>query len=560
MMTALTSRLRASLARIGHYRPRMGPECLTLVTALAFTLFYNLPFWQGALAGYVLTKPGIWALAAGYAIVLTSLQSVVFLLFVGRWTVKPLLSLLIVLAAAVSYFTYYYGTYFDTTMLTNVLQTDIQETGELLTESLVLHMAIFAALPVALLWRVHIPAVSWRHAILRRTAYLSLTVVALVGSVLLTYHSLSPLMRNQPELRYLVTPGNYLVSLERVLAASDRATPQQRLPLEHDATAAPHEGQKPALLVIVVGETVRAANWGLNGYARQTTPQLAQRDVINYPNVSSCGTSTAVSVPCMFSPLGHDDYDEGYISSHESLLDVLQNAGLKVLWLDNQSGCKGVCDGVASSSIAPGDYPSLCQDGRCFDAVLTEELKRYVAQSNGDTVIVLHQMGNHGPSYYQRYPEAFRHFTPTCDSADLSQCSRQQIVNSYDNAILYNDQLLSGLTDYLDQQQGFAASMIYVSDHGESLGENGLYLHGLPYAIAPDAQTRVPMLWWLSDDFVKRFAIDTACLKAKADQPYRHANLFHTTLGLLDIRTDVYRAQQDIVRPCRSAGHTNSQG
>lgn len=559
MMTAVISRLRVTLARLWHYRPRIGPERLTLVTALAFTLLYNLPFWQGALAGHAPTAPGTWALAAGYAIVLTSLQSVVFLMLVGRWTVKPLLSLLIVLAAAVSYFTNNYGTYFDTSMITNVLQTDTQEAGDLLTGSFVVHMALFAALPIALLWRVRIPAVSWRRAILRRTAYLSLAAVALVASVLLTYHSLSPLMRNQPELRYLVTPGNYLVSLERVLAASDRVTPQQRLPLERDATAAPHEGQKPALLVIVVGETVRAANWGLNGYARQTTPRLARRDVINYPNVSSCGTSTAVSVPCMFSPLGHDDYDEGYIRSHESLLDVLQDAGLEVLWLDNQSGCKGVCDGVASSSIAADDYPSLCPDGRCFDAVLTEELKRRVAQSSGDTVIVLHQLGNHGPSYYQRYPDAFRRFTPTCDSADLSQCSRQQVVNSYDNAILYDDQLLSGLIDYLDRQQGFATSMIYVSDHGESLGENGLYLHGLPYAIAPDVQTRVPMLWWLSDDFAKRAAIDTTCLKAQADQPYRHANLFHSTLGLLDITTAVYRSQQDIVRRCRrESDHSDS--
>lgn len=549
----MISRFHSALAGCWRSRLRLGPECLTLITALAFTLFYNVPFWRGALAGHALSMPGTWALAAGYAVVLTSLQYVVFVLFVGRWTAKPVLSLLIGLAAVVSYFTGHYGTYFDTTMIVNVLQTDTREAGELLTGSFLLHMAIFAVLPIVVLSRVHIPAASWRWAIVRRVAYLSLGVITLVASVLLSYHSLSALMRNRPELRYLVTPGNYLVSMERVLAASEQVAPQQRLPLGSDASVAAHEGDKPALLVIVVGETVRAANWGLSGYTRQTTPQLAKRAVINYLDVASCGTSTAVSVPCMFSPLGREDYDKRYIERHESLLDVFEHAGIDVLWLDNQSGCKGVCDGVKSDSIAISDYPWLCQDGRCFDGVLVEELKRRVRRASGDTVIVLHQLGNHGPSYYQRYPDDFRRFTPTCDTADLSRCSQQQIVNSYDNAILYTDHLLGQLIDFLGEQQRFAASLIYLSDHGESLGEHGLYLHGLPYAIAPDEQTHVPLVWWLSTDMQRRAGIDAACLKAHADQPYSQANLFHTALGIMDVATTVYRPGQDIGQTCRRA-------
>ncbi|MDW5377829.1 phosphoethanolamine--lipid A transferase [Halomonas sp. HP20-15] len=554
-MTSLLSRLPSSAAGIvagsWHYRPRVSTECLTLIVTVVFTLLYNIPFWQGALDGHAWSAPGTWLLIAGYAVVLTSLQYVVFLLFVSRWTAKPLLALLILVAATVSYFTGTYGTYFDTTMITNVLQTDSREAGELLTESFALHMAVFALLPIALLHRVRIPAISWRRAVLRRLGYLSLAAIALIASVLLTYHSLSPLMRNRPELRYLVTPGNYLVSMGRVLTAHDSVEPQQRLPLESDAKLAAHPGHKPALLVIVVGETARAANWGLNGYHRQTTPQLAQRDVINYPDVSSCGTSTAVSVPCMFSPLGHEDYDESYIDSHESLLDVLRHAGVNVLWLDNQSGCKGVCDGVASEYIAPDDYPALCQDGRCLDGALAKELKRRVERSHGDTVIVLHELGNHGPSYYQRYPEAFRRFTPTCDSADLSQCSQQRIVNSYDNAILYNDTVLSDIIDFLARQQRFAASMVYLSDHGESLGEHGLYLHGLPYAIAPDEQTHVPMIWWLSKAMQRRASIDSSCLRSNADRPHSHANLFHSVLGIMGVTTQVYRPEFDIVSSCR---------
>nr|WP_298411764.1 phosphoethanolamine--lipid A transferase [uncultured Halomonas sp.] len=551
-MMPLFSRLKGTLAHVGYYRPCMGPERLTLVTTLAFTLLYNLAFWRRALAGHDPTTPSTWVLATGYAVVLTSLQYVVFLLFVSRWTVKPLLALLILIAAAVSYFTNSYGTYFDSTMITNVLQTDTQEAGELLTGGFLLHMTLFAVLPILLLSRIHIPVVSWRRALLRRTGYLSLSAVVLVVSILLTYQHLSPLMRNQPELRYLVTPGNYIVSMERVLATNDQVAPQERLPLENDASITEHPNQKPALLVIVVGETVRAANWGLNGYSRQTTPELAQRDVINYSDVASCGTSTAVSVPCMFSPLGHEDYDKSYIARHESLLDVLKHAGIDVTWLDNQSGCKGVCDGVANASISAKDYPGLCRNGRCFDEALTEELKRRIEQSTGDTVIVLHELGNHGPSYYQRSPDAFRHFTPTCDNADLSQCAQQAIINSYDNAILYNDRVLSNMIDFLGQQQRFTASMIYLSDHGESLGENGVYLHGLPYIIAPDEQTKVPMIWWLSDAMRKRTGIDSDCLKAAADQPHSQANLFHTALGVMDVTTEIYRPALDIGRSCRA--------
>ncbi len=550
-MTSSLLRLPRPVAGAWNYRPQLSTERLTLIVTLAFTLLYNTPFWQAALEGHAWTAAGTWALIAGYAVVLTTLQYVVFLLFMSRWTAKPLLALLILVAATVSYFTGTYGTYFDTTMIENVLQTDTREASELLTESFMLHMAVFALLPILLLHRVYIPAVSWRRALLRRLGYLSLATVALIASILLTYHSLSPLMRNQPELRYLVTPGNYLVSMVRVLTAHDSVEPQQRLPLESDAKLAAHPGQKPALLVVVVGETVRAANWGLNGYDRQTTPQLAQRDVINYTNVSSCGTSTAVSVPCMFSPLGHEDYDESYIDSHESLLDVLQHAGVNVLWLDNQSGCKGVCAGVASDSIGADDYPVLCQDERCLDGALAKELERRVARSQGDTVIVLHELGNHGPSYYRRYPQAFRHFTPTCDSGDLSQCSQQQIVNSYDNAILYNDSVLSEIIDFLAQQQRFAASMVYLSDHGESLGEHGLYLHGLPYAIAPDEQTRVPMFWWLSKAMQQRSGIETDCLASHTEQPHSQANLFHSALGIMGVTTQIYRPKFDIIRPCR---------
>ncbi len=365
-------------------------------------------------------------------------------------------------------------------------------------------------------------------------------------------------MRTHHELRFLVTPGNAIVSTVQALAPAHAPLPDKKIPLESDAklaAAASNGNSKPKLLVIVVGETMRAANWGLNGYERQTTPKLNDRNVINFPHVTSCGTSTAVSLPCMFSPLGHDDYDERYIKSHESLFDVLKHAGIDVEWFDNQSGCKGVCEGVKNETLSLQSFPDLCASGRCYDEALVERLKDELKKnsgSNDDKVVVLHQLGNHGPSYYQRYPEPFGRFVPVCKTADLNKCQKNEIVNAYDNGVLYTDSVLDSLIAALKYQSQYSAAMLYVADHGESLGENGVYLHGLPYSIAPKEQTHVPMTWWLDKGFIGSTGLDDDCLYKNADGKYSHANLFSSILGLMQVATSVYKPDQDITSECRT--------
>ncbi|WP_341650226.1 phosphoethanolamine transferase [Thauera humireducens] len=310
--------------------------------------------------------------------------------------------------------------------------------------------------------------------------------------------------------------------------------------------------------MLVVGETARAANWGLNRGAGQspahdTTPELARREVINFPEVSSCGTNTEVSVPCMFSLQGRRNYDEDAIRGSESLLDTLKHAGLRVVWNDNQSGCKGVCAGVESMRPDPSSLPGLCEGERCLDEALLESSRALLRDAKGNLVLVLHQLGNHGPAYFRRYPDRFRRFTPTCDDEDLSKCSREQIANSYDNALLYTDHVLARNIDLLKElEPDYDTALLYVSDHGESLGENGLYLHGLPYSIAPAEQTRVPMVMWLSSGFAARNRLDSACLRAQADKPAAHDNLFHTVLGLLDVHTAIRDDALDLSAACRS--------
>ena len=274
--------------------------------------------------------------------------------------------------------------------------------------------------------------------------------------------------------------------------------------------------------------------------------------VINFAQVTSCGTNTEVSLPCMFSLQGRRNYDEDKIRGSESLLNVLERAGLRVLWRDNQSGCKGVCTGVETQKLDSAKVPGLCDGERCFDEILTHDLDQVLADRQGNLVIVMHQLGNHGPAYYKRYPEAFRRYTPECETPDLAKCERETVVNAYDNAILYTDHVLAKTIDFLKAKSAtYDTAMLYVSDHGESLGENGLYLHGVPYSIAPKVQVEVPMTLWVSPGYAQSFALDTDCLRQRAAQPATHDNLFHSLLGMLDVRTSIYDAGLDVAAQCR---------
>ncbi|QOR38052.1 phosphoethanolamine--lipid A transferase [Billgrantia diversa] len=546
---ALSLPHRAELA-LRRRLPALSPQALTLLVCLVFTFFYNQRFWAETFAAEPPAGLADWGHVIGYGVILTLLHYMVFLPFINRISVKPLLSALLLLAAGVSYFTGHYGVYFDTHMIDNLVQTDTREATELLTPGLATYMALYAALPMALLWLWPLRQRTWQRGLGMSLLWLTGAIAVLVVALLLSFQSVSSLMRNQHELRFLVTPGNAIVSTGQVLAADD-PLPSERLPIGEDARRQPSATGAPRLMVLVVGETVRAANWGLSGYSRQTTPKLAERKLVNFPRVSSCGTSTAVSLPCMFSPFGRGNYNERYILSHESVLDVLQRAGYRVVWIDNQSGCKGVCDGVERRTPSAEDYPEKCRSGACLDEVLVDELERQAASVEEDTVIVLHMLGNHGPSYSHRYPATQRAFTPTCEEADLGKCTRDSIVNSYDNAVRYTDSVLDAMIEALEHQPSLDSALLYVSDHGESLGEGGIFLHGLPYAIAPDEQTRVPMIWWSSPGFDRGAGLDAECLSRQAERTVSHDHLFHTLLGVLGVESSVIDARLDFTQDCR---------
>ena len=521
----------------------------------------NVPLWrevaqlpgQGSLRG--------WGFAIAFALIVAAGNAALLSLLAWRWTLKPAAALMVVMAAFGAYFMLAYGIAIDASMLTNVLQTDAHEATDLLSWRMAATVLALAAPPLVWLYRRPVRRLgAWRHA--AHNGLLLVGAVALiVVCVLAVFQDFASTMRNHTRLRYLINPLNSVYALGHIATQPLRMNTRTLLPVGRDAQlGASYAGQaQPPLLVLVLGETGRSGNFGINGYARNTTPLLSARtDLASAGNAWSCGTSTAASVPCMFSHLGRTGY-EARAANFESLIDVLQHAGLAVLWVDNQSGCKGVCDRAGQTSTASWSDPTLCPTpGECLDRVMLKDLDARIdalpaEQRQRGTVVVLHQMGSHGPAYSKRSAPEHKRFLPECTSTALQECERQQVVNAYDNSIVETDAFLDGVIQWLSTRGGKAqTAMMYVADHGESLGENNLYLHGLPYSIAPDVQKHVPWITWLSPAMQARTHIATGCLQQDlAQRRITHDSYFHSVLGLMDVQTGAYSAGLDMFGGCR---------
>ncbi len=559
-----------------RFRPQMGTGWLIVLTSLWLALACNGAFVKAVSMAHQTDGGTQWRMALSMWVFVASVHVLLLVLVAWGRAARWVLIAAVLAATTTAFYMQHLGIVLDPSMMRNVLRTDWREASELLTLSLWGHLLLWGVPPVLLLlWVRRKPlanpgqTLGWRQAWAKPLAWrlglLALALVGVVGTVMLNFQSMASLMRNQRELRYLITPANVIYASARVLLDDGRQATLERIQVGTDAALAPTwaQRQRPVLMVLVVGETARAANWGLNGYARQTTPELArwqsqalangQGQLINFTDVTSCGTNTEVSVPCMFSAIGRRDYNEDRIRRSEGLLHLLQRAGLQVRWRDNQSGCKGVCEGIPTEDLSDEHDSRWCANGQhCLDGVLLRDADALVSQATTSQVLVLHMLGNHGPAYFRRHGPEHQRWLPTCDTDDLRRCSVEQITNSYDNALLATDDFLVQTLAFLQRQsERFDTVMLYASDHGESLGENGLFLHGMPYAIAPTQQKKVPMLLWLSASYQQHFGVSADCIAQRAAKPHSHDHWFHTTLGLLDVQTEVYDKQWDLSQSCR---------
>ncbi len=468
---------------------------------------------------------------------------------------KPLLVLLTLGCAAATWFMFTYGAVIDQNMMVNVFETNSQEAAALVTPQLVVWLVVAGLLPASLLAMIRIRPGKWWHTLLIRLAAMLASAVVIVLVAAVFYKDYASLFRNNKGIVKMVTPANYVSAIAKYSKARWFAGDQTLIRLGEDARKGPVllAQQKKTVLVLVVGEASRAENYSLNGYDRETNPELKKQNVINFPQASSCGTETAVSVPCMFSGMPRKKYDADLAHHQEGMMDVLGHAGVNLLWRDNDGGCKGACNRIPHTDMTQWKLQQFCKDNSCIDDVNLWRLDDMLDGVKQDTVLVIHLMGSHGPAYYQRYPAQYRHFTPTCDTNEIQDCTHQALMNTYDNTILYTDSVVSKTIDALKARQStLNTALVYLSDHGESLGENGLYLHGTPYMLAPEQQTHIPFIFWLSKDYQQNFGVDAQCLRDQAaKEAVSQDNLFSTVLGMMNIRTAVYQPQMDLLTHCR---------
>lgn len=530
-------------------RPVLSSYMLAILVAVFILITDNASYWAHVLAIF----PGHWISIVTFGGVAFSIILFSLSLAGLPYIQKPVLAVLLILAAITAYYQDVLGVIMDQDMIQNAANTTTREAKHLITPAFALRVFAFGVIPAALVFWVKIrPAPLWRGLMAWLLTWTGAFALFL-GCVFSDFRTNGAVIREHPELGWSIQPGAPLAGIFGYIKMMTRAHNVVVEPLGLDATKGPliSKAPKPVLTVFVLGETARAANFSLSGYARDTNPNLRARNVIYFTDVTSCGTATAISMPCMFSNLTRDGYSYQASQSVENILGVMHHAKVKTFWFDNNTLDLGNTDRFKSDSLSTEKDPVACAKGECTDAVLLSPLQDVVNSMTEDTVVVLHTIGSHGPSYYLRYPNDFEPFKPACQTAQFADCSNEEIVNGYDNSIAYTDKFLGDVIDLLKTQEKVIPAMLYVSDHGESLGENGIYLHAAPYFMAPVEQTHVPLVMWLSDLYKSTFAIDEACIRAKTALPASHDNIFHTLLGLMNITTTVRNEALDLVAGCQ---------
>lgn len=483
--------------------------------------------------------------------------------FYFTYLIKIISVLLLMLGAFLTYFMNKFNILIDRDMLENALQTTMTESLSYASWHCFFSLLFIGILPSALILFIPIKKERFMPYFIKRMIGIFSPFVGAWIISLFFFKQYAPFMRNNENIIKYLLPSNYISAvISEIKYQKYNNQPWESIGL--DVRKQDHlTSEKPMLLVMLLGETARSANFSLYGYDKKTNPLLEeQSNLFVFKNTSSCGTATAYSVPCLFSQFTAKEYEARKALKQDNILDLLNRANVNVDWYENDGGCKGVCDRINNKDLTEiyvKNKSVFCESGVCKDEILTSALKKALVDIENDKLktdhfIVLHMMGSHGPTYYKRYPKKFDSFKPTCETNNIDTCSQESLYNTYDNTILYTDYLISDVIHQLESLQSeYNVGMIYVSDHGESLGENGVYLHGLPYSIAPKEQKEIPFILWLSDSYKKALQLNAQCLTANAATlPYSHDDIFHTLLGLFFMKTELYNDKLDVIQACKN--------
>ena len=523
---------------------------IQLISIVSLFLLFadNYAFFTNLLKVYPFEENYGFVLSTAFAIyVLTFL---LFSLISSYYTIKPLLIIVLLVSSMTNYFMNTYSVVIDDTMIRNAMQTDIHESMDLLSIKQFFYFLFLGFLPSYFVYRVEIQKQSFKEELISRLKYITLLLAILGGVVYIFSKSYTSFIREHKPLRYSVNPLYWIYSGGKYIGKTFNSGEIVVKPIGVDAKRLPDaKDNRHKLVIMVVGEAARADHFSLNGYKRETNPLLSKDDILDFSNVSSCGTATAESVPCMFAIYGRKDYNYKRGITTENVLDVLKHTKkIAILWRDNNSDSKGVALRVNYEWYKYPNKNTICEGIECRDEGMLVGLDDFIEKNKDkDILIVLHQMGNHGPAYYKRYPKEFEKFKPVCKTNQLEECSQQEIANGYDNAILYTDYFLDKVIHFLKKYDDkYDTAMFYMSDHGESLGEDGVYLHGLPYFMAPEAQTHIGAMMWLGKSMQKK--VDMQQLKDERNEHFSQDNLFHTLLGIFHVQTSVYDKKLDVIK------------
>jgi len=487
------------------------------------------------------------------AFVLMFVFIIIFTLLSIPYLFRPFMIFLTLTSSFALYGAAKYNAIYDYNMIVNIFETNSAEAFSYLSLSLLMFIFFTGILPVLFLLLVQIkPSKSLFKGLVTRLTLLGVALVLLAGLYVLYYKSYAAVGRNNHYLNKMINPAHFYYTV-KYIKKKYFTKKLKYLEQGKDSKLLLSKNNKPTLMIVVVGETARAQNSSYNGYARNTNPYTKDLGIIAVQDVASCGTATAVSVPCMFSNMQHKNYKHERANAQDNVLDVLAHAGVDVLWKDHNGGDKGVAKNVTLINIPLQDDPKSCKDNACYDEVLLKGLDTYIESNNKNKLISLHIAGSHGPTYWLRYPKEMAHFKPSCNRSDIDKCTDEELLNVYDNSLVYTDYFLAKTITLLKKySKKYNVALMYLSDHGESLGENGFYLHGSPYFMAPIYQRRVPWYLWMSKEYEEAKGIDRACLEKKVKEGhYSHDNFFHTLLGYYGVETEVKEKDLDIIEDCK---------
>ena len=469
---------------------------------------------------------------------------VICLFFIFRWLVKPLIGLILIGNAVTFYFMNTYNVMIDSVMMLNVLETDIGEIKELLSLKFWMYVVVWGIIPCLILWKTEIFRANYGKRYAQGLAVVGgFLIILLLAAYFRGDLDIKRLKENKTVL-YKAMPINYALADTAVIKSLYSGKRVEKIDSVGILNRYWQNDGKKNLFVVIVGETARAANFSLNGYGRGTNDFLQPfaDNLFYFKNAEACGTATSISVPCLFSARGREDFNKREEQYRENVLDIFNHNGYNVLWRENNSSCKNVCKRVETQVF--------CDGLSCLDDKIQEDFPQKFNNIH-DAVIVLHQGGSHGPDYSKRYPEEFEFYKPACHNNIPKDCPPGELVNSYDNSIVYSSYLLAELFEKLKAvEDKYNIAVFYTSDHGESLGEDGIYLHSAPYDEAPSYQKEVPFLVYIPDTTLQSMNYKTECLKAQTERRISHDYLFHSLLGLAGIKTREYNKNLDIFSNC----------